>query len=270
MPTININSVPNGSLVYITGIVEYSRIASHIDGEELAADNAKKVARGMRATDKPHTRLTINHCAIDYTNPAAPTIAERFIAERMYVSTVHPDNGQCYTASNKSRNLPSVYCRENIQSKSLEPVTTKGELSAGTSVTIMLRFFSTNQNSGVSLDSVIVNEKPVKWYSSRDRGAAAALAERGFVIADPVSGSPSVDEVREQLTQPVSPAPTAVPPVQSPSAVTPTAAAYTSPSPASAAPTAAASSLPIPPAGYMYDESGRLVPIGNTQGGIRL
>lgn len=259
MPTININSVPNGALVYVTGIVEYSRIASHIDGEELAADNAKKVARGMRATDKPHTRLTINHCAIDYANPAAPTIAEQFIAERLYVSTVHPDNGQCYTASNKSRNLPSIYCRENAQSKSLEPVTTAGELSSGVPVTIMLRFFSTNQNSGVSLDSVIVNEKPVKWYSSRDRGAAAALAERGFVITEPVDGAPTVNEVREQLSQPVPPVPPA-----------PTAAAYVPPAPAPAAPTAAASSLPIPPAGYMYDESGRLVPIGNNQGGIRL
>lgn len=264
MPTININSVPNGALVYITGTVEYSRIASHIDGEELAADNAKKVARGMRATDKPHTRLTINHCAIDYADPANPTIAEQFIAERMYVSTVHPENGQCYTASNKSRNLPSIYCRENIQSKSLEPVTAAGELSSGSSVTIMLRFFSTKQNSGVSLDSVIVNEKPVKWYSGRDRGAAAALAERGFVITEPADGEPTVNEVREQLSQPVPPAPTAASYV--PPAPAPTAASYVQPAPAPAA----TPSLPKPPAGYMYDESQRLVPIGNNQGGIRL
>lgn len=254
MPTININSVPSDSKVYINGVVDFSRITSHIDGEELAADNANKAARGIRGTDKPHTRISISNCVIDYANPSAPTIAEQFIAERLYMSTTHPERNQCYTASNKSRNLPAVYCRDNATSKTLEPAALTGELMQGVPVTIVLRFFSTKQNSGVSLDTVIVNEKPIRCFTGTNRTAEAALAERGFEIVTPAAGAPSVDDVRTQLN--AQPAPTAAP---APVAAAPTAAPTATP----------ASSLPTPPAGYMYDENLRIVPIPN-QGGIKL
>lgn len=249
MHTININAIPDKSMVYVTGIVDYSRISSHIDGEELAADNAKKAQKGMRGTDKPHTRLTINQCAVDYENPSAPTLAEQYIAESLYKSTVHLENGMYYTATNKSRNLPAIFCRVNSQSKELRAVTTEGELAQGVPVTIALRFFATNQNSGVSLDSIIVNETPVKWFAAT-RGPEAALAARGFTVTN-ADNAPSVNEVRDQLAQP---APAA-----------PTASAYVSPAPTAAAytPSASEPSLPTPPNGYMYDENQRLVPIKN-------
>lgn len=270
MPTININSIETNSKVYVTGIVDYSRIASQLDGEELAADNAKKVARGMRAVDKPHTRLSLSNCVVDYENPAEPTLAERFIAEKLYKSKTHPEKGDCYTAVNKSRNLPSLFCRENAQSKKIELVAATGELMTGVPVTIMLRFFSTKQNSGVSLDSVIVNEKPIRWYSGNS--TQNILAERGFEIVNPSAASavPTVDEVRAQLNaNAAQPAPAPVP--------APTAAPYMQPAPVAEAPAPApapnpAPSLPIPPAGYTYDENGRIVPIANAapSGGIKL
>lgn len=258
--SININSVPSNSKVYINGFVDFCRITSHIDGEELAADNARKVAMGTRGTDKPHTRISISNCSIDYADKDAPTIAEQFIAERLYLSTAHPERNQCYTAANKSRNLPAVYCRDNIKSKTLEPVTLTGELMQGVPVTIVLRFFSTNQNAGVSLDTVIVNEKPVKCYTGTNRSSEAALAERGFEIAAPSTCAPSVDDVRAQLNaQPApipAPAPTAAP-------------AAVAPAPAATSAVPSATNLPTPPAGYMYDENLRIVPIPN-QGGIKL
>lgn len=255
--SININSVPSNSKVYINGNVDFCRITSHIDGEELAADNANKVAKGIRGTDKPHTRISISNCVIDYADANAPTIAEQFIAERLYVSTAHPERNQCYTASNKSRNLPAVYCRENATSKTLEPAALTGEIMQGVPVTIVLRFFSTNQNAGVSLDTVIVNEKPIRCFTGTNRASEAALAERGFEIAAPTAGAPSVTDVRAQLnTQPAPAAATPAPASAVPASTT-----------ASAAPSAAG--LPTPPAGYMYDANLRIVPIPN-QGGIKL
>lgn len=275
MPTININSVKANSQVILTGLVDFSRIASHLEGAELEADNAKKKANGMNPVDRAHTRITIKNAIIEYANPNEPTRGEQYIAERLYTSKAHPDKGMMFTAMNKSRNLPNLFCRENATVKQIEPVTATAELATGVPVTIVLRFFTTDRNSGVSLDSVIVNEKPVRWYTG---STTNALTERGFTIVD---GAPSVNEVRDQLAAPVTPvapvpalvAPVApVAPTPVPTAVAPATTAV----PVSAVAPAPAPSLPTPPPGYMYDESGRLVVIPNNgdttgaTGGIRL
>lgn len=285
MPTININSIEDNAQVYITGVVDYSHISRPIDGEELEADNARKVARGMRAIDKPHTRLTIAHAAINYANPTAPTLAEQFIAEKLYASTAHPEKGDCYTAMNKSKNLPEVYCRTDAASLSLEGVAIEGELAVGTSVTLILRFFATKQNKGVSLDAVIVNTKPVKWSSGGGYSVAETLAERGFQIT---SAPVNVADVRTQLNANIAPVPVAQPapeaapymqaqpapvtPIPAPVAAAPVQTATApavAPAPVPEAPQNAAPSLPIPPKGYTYDGNGRIVPIAQTSG-IRL
>lgn len=295
MPTININSIEDNAQVYVTGVVDYSHISHPIEGAELEADNARKVAKGMRTIDKPHTRLTIAHSSIDYANPAAPTLAEQYIAEKLYTSKAHPEKGDCLTAMNKSKNLPELYCRDSITSRTLENITIDGELAVGVSVTLILRIFATKQNKGVSLDAVIVNNKPVKW-SSGGYSIAETLTERGFQIAP---SSANVNDVRAQLdtntaptpvAQPVpAPAPAAAPymqtqPAPAPVSVTPVtpvpAPVQAAPMPAQpvpapaapvqpAAPQNAAPSLPIPPKGYTYDANGRIVPVAQT-GGIKL
>lgn len=311
MPTVNINAIEAGTTVYVNGIVDFSRIATRIEGEELESDNARKVSRGMRPTDKPHTRLTITHAAVSYEkgvdangNPIQSTQAEQFIAEKFYQSKLHPDKGLCYTGMNKSKNLPTLYCRENSQSKILEPVKVAGELVAGTNVTLIMRFFKTNQNNGVSLDAVIVNQKPVQ-FGNGNNAMASTLAARGFQVM-PASAE-TADEIRAQLDStpaPDSPVPanyvtpdSPVPPVAAPymqpaATVAPTPATPTTnvapapavpvapTAPASAVPNAnvapaptanAAPSLPIPPKGYTYDENGRIVPESTVAtGGIKL
>lgn len=320
MPTININSIEPGTTVYIDGIVDYSRIASRIEGAELEADNAKKISRRMQPVDKPHTRLTVRSATVAYEkgidaagNPIEPTLAEQFIAEKLYQSTLHPNKGLCYTGMNKTKNLPEIYCRENSASKMLEPVEVGNEIAVGTKVTLAMRFFATNQNNGVSLDAVIVNQKPVP-FSNNGSIMASALAARGFQVV-PASAE-TADAMRAQLNstpapespvppvaapymQPapaapaavapapvpapapaaVAPAPAAVAPAPVapapvPAAVAPAPVAPAAPATAAPAPAANAPSLPIPPKGYTYDESGRLVPenavAAAPAGGIRL
>lgn len=273
----NINSVDTNEKVYVSGIVDFSRITAPLTAEELAADNARKSARGMRTVDKPYTHMTISHAVVAYTNPNAPTAAEQYITEKLY-NTKHAEKGLCFTALNKSRNLPAVYSRENAQSKELEPVSLEGELRPGTPVTVMIRFFSTNQNKGMSLDTVIVNERPVRYFGSTS--SASALAEHGFTIVPP-STDTDVDAVRDQVQAnnaqptPAPSAPTAAPyAAPTPVPATPAPAAPASvpapaPTPAPAPAPAPTNNLPIPPAGYMYDANNRLVPIG-AAGGIQL
>lgn len=294
MPTININSIPDNAQVYITGTVDYSHIATKIEGAELDADNARKVAKGMRAIDKPHTRMTISNAVINYGDPNNKTIAEQYVEEKMYTSPDHPEKGTCFMALNKSKNYPELYSRENNISNVLENIVAEGELSVGTNVTLMVRFFSTKQNKGMSLDAVIVNAKNIRWNMGGNSAVANGLLARGFQIAN----SAPVDEVRSQLaanTAPVQPAPMALQPAPmaqpAPAPVAPAPAPYmqapvqpvptaqptavppapVAPAPAPVQPAAPtpAPSLPIPPKGYVYDENGRIVPEAQ-RGGIKL
>lgn len=264
MPTININSIEPNAKVYVTGIVDFSRIATQIDGDELAADNAKKVARGMQPVEKAHTRITISRCQINYENPAAPTLAEQYIAEKFYASKNHPELGRSYlSVINKSKNLPNLYCRDNADSKQLEAVKADGELMPGIPVTIMIRFFKAKNNNGCSLDTVIVNEKPIRYFGSNS--TESILAERGFEIVNKADVNDVRANLAKNLETPV-PAPAPAP--------VPASAAYTQPAPeATAIPAPAptpAPSLPIPPKGYVYDENGRIVPESTVTGGIKL
>lgn len=284
MPTININTIPDNAQVYVTGIVDYSRIATRIEGAELDADNARKVAKGMRAIDKPHTRLTVSQAVVNYADPAQPTIAEQYIESKFYTSPTHPEKGICFSAMNKSKNFPELYTRESIASTILENIAADGEIAIGTSVTLMLRFFSTNQNKGVSLDAVIINSKNVRWSSGNS--VENHLAARGFQIAN----SGAVDVVRSQLAEntaaaPVAPeapaqpaaapymqqAPVQQAPVQNVAPAVPTPPVAPAAAPATAA-APANPALPIPPKGYTYDENGRIVPAATQSptGGIKL
>lgn len=282
MPTININSVPANSICYVNGIVDYSHIATRLEGDALAADNAKKVSKGMQPTDKPHTRISIKNASVAYETPGVPTIAEQYIAEKFYQSKMHPEKGPCYTGMNKSKSMPQLYHRPDVNSNVLKEIPTEHELAAGTNVTLILRFFSTNQNNGVSVEGVIVNGE-LKWVSSSR--SKDALISKGFEIQS--ADSDTVANVRQQLeavptAQPAT-APTAqttaVPATaapyaaytEAPASQTVTASAIPAPAPAPAANTAPTSSLPTPPKGYTYDANGRLVPETNAQsGGIHL
>lgn len=198
MPTININSVPDNAQVYVQGVVDYSHITSIIDGAELQQDNERKLKNGMRPVDKPHTRMTISKAAVvprDFNNP---TLAEQYISEKLYRSKAHPEKDFCYTCYNKSKTLPEVYCRDNAASTDLEQVLPEGEIAPGVKVTLLLRIFPTKQNKGVSLDAVIVDEKPVR-YNDRSNGLAmaGALQERGFTVK-PASAE-QIAKYQEQL-----------------------------------------------------------------------
>lgn len=286
--TININTIPTGTTVSVTGLVDFSHIKTQIAGEELAAENARRTARGLIPSDKPYTRLNIKNCQVDYLDPNNPTDAEKAIAERFFVATKHPEKGQCYAPVNKSSVLPNVYVRSNAQSKQLERLVLENELAPDVPVTVNVRFYKTKLNTGISLDSVIVNEKPVRYYSSNSE---AALTARGFTIVDnpDMDAQTAANRIDAQVI-PEAPVPQAAPyippvaeaPVPQEAPTAQPAVNFVQPVPSAPVETTTAtttnvpsSSLPTPPAGYTYDENNRIVPISaveNAQptGGITL
>lgn len=239
MPTININSVPANSEIYLNGVIDFSHISTRLDGDELKDDNTRRIANRLRAIDKPHSRISITHAYVAYADPNNPTLGEQYVAERLYDSQKHPEKGKCYTALNKSRNLPEVYRRDDANATQLDPVTlTPGsEPASGLNVTLLLRTFATNQNNGISLDAVIINEKNIRFAGSV---TANSLMSRGLQISN---NAISAADVTAQLNAPAAapaPAPTAVPaPTQTYAQPQPAAAPYMT-APVAAAPVPAA------------------------------
>ena len=181
MPTININTLSDNTKIYVTGIVDFCRIIKHIEGEELKLDNARKLQNNMQPEDKPHTRLTISQAAVVYANPAEPTLAEQYIAEKFYISKKNPEKNKCFTGKNKSRNLPEIYQRNLADPMQVETVLATSELAQGLRVTLVLRVFKTKQNNGLSLDAVIADE-PIRFAIIGGTNSASALVERGFTV----------------------------------------------------------------------------------------
>jgi hypothetical protein len=180
MKKVNINAVPDNSIIYIDGIVDFSQITKRIEGAELEADNARKAKYGMIGDSKPHSRLSVSQAVVHCADPANPTIGEQFIAERFYASKKYPDKKALYSGLNKGLQLPDVYVRDESDPTKLIPVTPEKELAAGLKVTLVVRIYPTNLNKGTSLDAVICNE-PIRYHSNT--ASARALSANGYTIA---------------------------------------------------------------------------------------
>jgi hypothetical protein len=112
MQKINVNTVPDHSIIYIKGVVDFSHIIQRIEGAALEAENARMRQNGFLGDSKPFSRLAISQAAVDCADPASPTTGERFISERLYRSNFNSDKNLMYNAVNKSRSLPDVYIRD--------------------------------------------------------------------------------------------------------------------------------------------------------------
>jgi hypothetical protein len=182
MQTINVNMVPDNSIMYIKGVIDFSHITKRLEGAELERDNARKIKNGMMSEVKPHTRITISQASVDFLNPATPTLGEQFISEKFYNSKKNPEKNALYKGVNKSMNLPDVYIRDEADPTMLIPVSPEKELATGMKVTLMVRVFPTKLNKGVSLDAVICDE-PIR-YAGTSAASSTALTANGFTVAE--------------------------------------------------------------------------------------
>lgn len=179
------SALRGGQYVTVEGDVNWSRIASRLEGEELQQSIEDAQRHGRYPQTSPHTYLTLKHATIVLNDPKQPTNEELYVYQHFYVSKAHPELnlGDQYTAYNKSRYLPKL-ARLGDPEKGQNPadyyqVKPKYELARDTHVLMVLRSFQTsgqgsNQNRGFvgfSLDTVIVPASKISyWVPNAPRG----------------------------------------------------------------------------------------------------
>lgn len=178
---IQTNQLTVGAKIYVEGITTYSRLAKHIEGEELEKDKKRKQQRGMVIIDKPYTTISVEDAKIRPQNPAALSLEEQYVQERFYMkskvdaATNTPvGNTYVYNINNKSPYLPPV-SQFNPETKVAQQVKLNGnELATGLKVLICLSVYQSKTwgGKGVSLDGVIVME-PIRYYTSSSQDYSA-------------------------------------------------------------------------------------------------
>lgn len=171
---IQTNQLTVSAKIYVEGVTTYSRLAKHIEGEELEKDKKRKQQRGMVIIDKPYTTISIEDAKIRPQNPAALSLEEQYVQERFYMkskmdaATNTPvGNTYVYNINNKSPYLPPV-SQFDPATKVAKQVNLNGnELATGLKVLLCLSVYQSKTwgGKGISLDGVIVME-PIRYYTS--------------------------------------------------------------------------------------------------------
>jgi hypothetical protein len=186
---VNATQLTPNTTVHIKGKLTYSRLAKLVEGEDLARVDQQRIANGMQPIGRAHTSVNLSEAEVQFADPANPTKEEIFVQERRFISAKHPEHGQSYSMDNKSMNLPIVAV-QNAAGEA-EQLILEGDLAAGLEVTLVLRVYKPKgfPNCGLSLDLVLLHEKPRYYNAGVNTGE---LAARGIIFATPpkqVSGT---------------------------------------------------------------------------------
>lgn len=203
--TVDTNKLAPDTTFMIQGILKYARLTSKIDGEELQKDIQRQQARGSRyPITRPYTTATICEAQVIPVNPNAqpPAPEDVYATESLYQSTAQGYTGYCFNANNTGNNVPWIGLRN--PDGSVQEIIPEGELASDQRVTLVMRVYKTRQNNGVSLDGVIVENAPVRYYTGNS--SIAALSARGIAF-HPVQhpAPPAAPQVPNGAPAPVAP-----------------------------------------------------------------
>lgn len=178
--SISATSLTEGQLVLVRGKLGFARLTRLIEGEALAASDARRISNGISPVGVPHTTVSIHDAHVVPKDGAALTVEEQFINERLYVPKKNPGAGKSYSIDSKGSNLPIIAIPD--AGNKLVQDTSGRELAQELDVTLVLRVYKPKNynNRGMSLDQVIVNE-PVRYYGGSS--STEELAARGIVYA---------------------------------------------------------------------------------------
>lgn len=183
--SVTASQLTEGANVFIRGKLAFARLTQPIEGKALAASDQRKVQNGMSPVGKPHTTATITGAEVQFSDPANPTLEERFVSERRYTSKKNPDTGAHYSIDSKGTNLPIIAIPAAAGNGTFDQDTSGQELAHGLDVTLVLRVYKPKDfnNRGLALSQVIVHETP-RYYTAGGV-ATSELAARGIVFNTP-------------------------------------------------------------------------------------
>lgn len=166
-------------LIEVSGTLQFSRLLSRIQGEELARFNAQKSARGMFTKSSPYITFTLENPRVTPTSgdDQKLTKEEFYVHERFYERDNEEGVPTKYYSLEASvgdkGSLPIVIKRESNEAKEdgtydykqvSEPA---GEIAPGTPVRIMLEVYKpkSQQNRGLAIRTIAVEDDEIDFLT---------------------------------------------------------------------------------------------------------
>ena len=155
--TIDINSLTPGIFI-VKGKLSYSRLARHVEGDELIEDQRRRHANGLIAIYKPYTTATVYDAQVKY---AVTQNMAKFAEEQFFTSINSPDS-LCFSAINKGNSRPIVSKSLDGGKHATEIDIGANELAQDTEVLLVVRIFKSKNsaNNCMTLDHVIILGEP--------------------------------------------------------------------------------------------------------------
>lgn len=171
------NDIDTSEIIGVRGIVQFSRIASLIEGEELKKDIERQKERGTKFVIRtPYNTITISNTQLlkikgledIEVDKDGFTMGQKYLKQRFYTSKKNPDpsKGLLYTAINKGNRPPQTYVL-NPDTNKYEEIVLEGELAVGTPVMIYHNVYESQKgNNGVGIMGIFIMDPDFKYYTS--------------------------------------------------------------------------------------------------------
>lgn len=203
--TVDRKELRPGTPILVRGKVAFSRIRSHVSGQELEERNRRDAQRGMKPKNVPYTQISVYGAEIIPGNPTAGlTKEEIFVQECFYQSASQASPGVSYGITNTSPYLPRVAVMESTVANEIPQGEIQGELDHGLDVTLVLGVFFSKKNkiNSIGLNMILCNE-PIRYYAA---GNNVNLAQYGITVnAAPAPQEPAFPMQDDDAAAPASP-----------------------------------------------------------------
>lgn len=188
-----------GEQILVRGKVSFSRVAKLIEGEALTKSIEQARQRGsLYPTTVPHTTINLVDAQVLPANPAAASVEEQFVHEKIFTYKNGDNTGHTgFGVDNKSNYLPTVLEMDPENPGQYRQLVLERDLASGLDVTLVLKVYKPAgyEKRGLGIEQIVLHE-PVKYYASGLD--TAALAARGIVVNGPIrsvtgADSPAID-----------------------------------------------------------------------------
>lgn len=163
----------SGIFVSIRGNIEYSRLLTPIDGDELERDKARRTQAGIRPIAEPYTTIQITRARVLPRNPGGLMTSEEVYVDRlMFQRLTDGPNGDRHFAcicEGASQPVP-FYMADPRDPAKADPIYPEHELDSGLDVILILHVFESqaSRKKGIRLHAVILQE-PIRYLRQEER-----------------------------------------------------------------------------------------------------
>lgn len=180
------SKMKNKTTIRVRGLIDYSHIATKIDGEELARANTYTKFPSNTPYYKASIQITeasVTDAFIYDQQDESQTYLAAYAASRVYESKKEENAGKKFLSLTSKGNEIRVY-KKDAENK-LHKVELHGnELAQGSSVEIEIIYFETKMGSGVGINAVIICDPEIKVFEGN-------VGVKGYELADDTISLPA-------------------------------------------------------------------------------